>query len=84
MVSHEGMRVMGHDPTRSQSTNRILDEPRWCLRPIHAVLNCLNHLIELMPYTETPNQPVVMPPRHHHEDYHRHPVPEDMVVPQKY
>ena len=44
MVSHEGMRVRGHDSARSQSTNRILDEPRWCLRPIDAVLDCLNHL----------------------------------------
>ena len=65
-----------------------IPEAPWCVVPAvdkkNARLNCLNHLIELMPYTETPHQPIVLPPRHHHEDYHRHPVPEDMVVPQKY
>ena len=65
----------------------IPEAPWWVVPAVDkkkARLNCLNHLIELMPYTETPHQPVVLPPRHHHEDYHRHPVPEDMVVPQKY
>ena len=65
----------------------IPEAPWWVVPAVDkkkARLNCLNHLISLLPYTETPHQPVVLPPRHHHEDYHRHPVPEDMVVPQKY
>ncbi len=65
----------------------IPEAPWWVVPAVDkkkARLNCLNHLISLLPYTETPHQPIVLPPRHHHEDYHRHPVPEDMVVPQKY
>ena len=65
----------------------IPEAPWWVVPAVDkkkARLNCLNHFIKLMPYTQTPHQPIVLPPRHHHEDYHRHPVPEGMVVPQKY
>jgi hypothetical protein len=37
-----------------------------------------------MPYAEVEREPVVLPPRERHEDYVRHPVPESMLVPERY
>ncbi len=49
-----------------------------------ARLNCISHLLDQMPYEETPHDPVVLPPRVHHEDYIRNPVPREMFVPERY
>lgn len=65
----------------------IAEAPWWVVPAVDkkkARLNCLDHFLSLMPYTETPRDPIVLPARRHREDYHRNPVPEDMVVPQKY
>ncbi len=49
-----------------------------------ARLNCIHHLLAQMPYEETTHQPIVLPERERHEDYHRHPVPPELVVPEVY
>jgi len=49
-----------------------------------ARLNCINHLLSQVPYEEVSYDPIVLPPREHHEDYIRHPVPPEMIIPQTY
>jgi len=47
-----------------------------------ARLNCIHHLLSLIPYHETSRPSVVMPDRVWHPDYRRHPVPPEMIVPE--
>jgi hypothetical protein len=49
-----------------------------------ARLNCIQHLLGQMPYKEVPRAPIVLPERQRHEDYVRHPVPANMIVPEVY
>jgi polyphosphate kinase 2 len=49
-----------------------------------ARLNCIQHLLNQIPYQEIKRQPIVLPPRAHNPDYHRQPIPEDMYVPDCY
>ena len=49
-----------------------------------ARLNCIHHLLEQIPYQETPREPTVLPERVHNPDYHRGPMPRDMYVPEVY
>ncbi|MCP9629350.1 polyphosphate kinase 2 [Rhodopseudomonas palustris] len=49
-----------------------------------ARLNCIAHLLEQVPYEEIPAERVVLPPRIHHPDYHRTPIPPEMYVPERY
>jgi hypothetical protein len=49
-----------------------------------ARLNCIRHLLTLVPYQPVPHEQVVLPERVHHADYHRHDVPENMLVPEYY
>jgi polyphosphate kinase len=57
---------------------------------VHAVdkkkarLNCIHHLLNQVPYHEVMHEPIVLPTRVHHEDYHRQPVPAEMMVPSVY
>ena len=57
---------------------------------VHAVdkkkarLNCIAHLLEQIPYSDIPYQPVNLPARVHNPDYHRGPVPPEMYVPERY
>jgi polyphosphate kinase len=48
-----------------------------------ARLNCIQHLLQQVPY-EDPHQQIVMPEREHKPDYARHPVPKDLYVPAVY
>src|SRR6201996_4407433 len=62
-----------------------IPEARWWI--VEAVdkkrarLNCISHLLTQVPYEETEHPPVVLPPRIHHADYHRAPIPPEMYVP---
>jgi polyphosphate kinase len=47
-------------------------------------LNCISHLLSQVKYTEVERDPIVMPPRIHHPDYHREPIPPEMIVPEIY
>ena len=49
-----------------------------------ARLNCIHHLLGLMPYAEIDRAAIEMPERQRHEDYARQPVPADMIVPELY
>ncbi len=65
-----------------------IDEARWWV--VQAVdkqkarLNCINHLLSLFDYHEVMHPPVELPPRVHHDDYQRHPVPDPLFVPDRY
>ncbi|MDO5652618.1 MAG: polyphosphate kinase 2 [Brachymonas sp.] len=65
-----------------------LAEAPWWIVPADdkkkARLNCIEHLLAQVPYHEVERQEVVLPERTHHPDYMRHPVPPEMIVPQKY
>nr|MDQ2736110.1 polyphosphate kinase 2 [Pseudomonadota bacterium] len=49
-----------------------------------ARLNCIRHLLTQMPYEESEHKEIVLPQRVRHDDYTRHPVPHDMLVPEIY
>jgi len=49
-----------------------------------ARLNCIHHLLSQVSYTPVEYSPITLPPREHHEDYTRLPVPEEIIVPQQY
>ncbi len=49
-----------------------------------ARLNCIAHLLEQVPYGEINHPEIVLPQRVHNPDYIRHPVPQSMLVPDRY
>jgi polyphosphate kinase 2 len=49
-----------------------------------ARLNCIDHLLTLVPYKEIEHPDVQLPDRVRHKDYTRRPTPKSMVVPKKY
>jgi hypothetical protein len=49
-----------------------------------ARLNCIAHLLSLMPYEEIEKPPVELPTRVRNPDYIRQPVPPEMFVPERY
>jgi polyphosphate kinase len=63
-------------------------EARWwvveAVDKKRARLNCIHHLLSLIPYQEVPHEPVVLPERIHNPDYLRGPVPREMYVPAVY
>jgi len=65
-----------------------IPEARWWVVPAdnkkQARLNCISHLLAQFPYEEVARPEVILPARVRHADYIRHPVPEDMIVPQVY
>ena len=79
------------DYTRAKETMFLrthIPEAPWHV--VHAVdkkktrLNCIHHLLGLIPYHEIQHEPITLPPRVHHEDYVRHPVPKEMWIPEVY
>ena len=65
-----------------------IPEARWWVVPAvdkkRARLNCIAHLLSLMPYQEVPRKKIALPRRDRHPDYERAPVPDDMLVQQRY
>jgi polyphosphate kinase 2 len=49
-----------------------------------ARLNCIAHLLDQVAYQDVQHDPIVLPERVHHADYHRNPVPPEMFVPERY
>ena len=49
-----------------------------------ARLNCIHHLLQQLPYTEVPHEPVTLPDRQFNPDYERKVLPEELYVPQVY
>ena len=65
----------------------IPEAPWWVVQAVDkkkARLNCIDHLLAQVPYTEITHPEITLPSRVRHPDYIRHPVPQDMVVPEKY
>src|SRR6201995_2953195 len=58
------------------------EAPWWVVHAVDkkkARLNCIHHLLSQLPYQEVVREPIVLPTRVHHEDYHRRPVPVEMM-----
>ena len=67
--------------------SHIPEAPWWVVQADDkkkARLNCIHHLLGQMPYSETEHPPIVLPERVRHEDYVRHPVSKDILVPEIY
>jgi hypothetical protein len=65
----------------------IAEAPWWVVQAVdkkRARLNCIHHLLGLVPYQEVPREPIELPERQRHEDYFRTPVPPWMIVPEVY
>jgi polyphosphate kinase 2 len=65
----------------------IADAPWWVVAADDkkkARLNCIHHLLTQMPYAEIQHAGIVLPNRERHKDYVRHPVPQQMMVPDAY
>jgi polyphosphate kinase 2 len=65
-----------------------IPESPWWVVPAddkkRARLNCIHHLLSLLPYGEVPHADIELPPRERREDYIRHPVPAELIVPARY
>ena len=65
----------------------IPEAPWWVVQAVDkkkARLNCIDHLLSQVPYHEVPHHTVVLPDRVRNPDYIRNPVPQQMIVPEKY
>ena len=63
------------------------EAPWWVVQADNkkkARLNCIEHLLQQIPYTNVEKPLVQLPPRVHNADYIRQPVPADMYVPAIY
>jgi polyphosphate kinase 2 len=49
-----------------------------------ARLNCISHLLSLIPYEEVPHEPVVLPERVFDPHYERRTLPPELYVPDRY
>jgi polyphosphate kinase 2 len=79
------------DYTRAKETmierTHIPEAPWWVVQAVDkktARLNCIDHLLGHFDYHEIDHDGVHLPARVRNPDYIRHPVPEDMMVPEKY
>lgn len=65
-----------------------IPEAPWYIVPGNdkkrARLNCMAHLLSLMPYTEIPHDNITLPDRVFNPDYERDVLPRDLYVPQKF
>ncbi len=65
----------------------IPEAPWWVVEAVdkkRARLNCIAHLLTRAPYQEVPHVKPVLPARVHNPEYHRHPVPKEIYVPDHY
>ena len=63
------------------------EAPWWVVQAVdkkRARLNCIHHLLGQFPYHEVERPSVHLPERERHEDYLRHPVPPELIVPEIY
>ncbi len=65
----------------------IAEAPWWVVQGVdkkRARLNCISHLLTLVPYEDVQHPEIVLPERVHHPDYERQPTPVSMIVPEIY
>src|SRR5262245_1177397 len=61
------------------------EAPWWIVQAVDkkkARLNCIHHLLTQVDYQKIDRDPITLPKRVYHEDYHRAPTPAEMIVPQ--
>jgi len=76
-----------HAKEAMMERTHIAEAPWWVVQAVdkkRARLNCIDHLLSHFDYHEVQHPEVVLPERVRNPDYTRHPVPDRMVVPQKY
>jgi len=65
-----------------------IPEARWwvveAVDKKRARLNCIHHLLSLIPYQEIHHDPVTLPERVHNPNYIRGPLPKEIYVPARY
>ncbi len=65
-----------------------IDEAPWWIvegnDKKRARLNCIDHLLQQIPYGDVPHDTVELPDRVSNPDYERHVLPKDLYVKQKY
>ena len=65
-----------------------IPEAPWYIVPGNdkkrARLNCISHLLSMIPYADVPHEEVVLPDRVFNPDYEREVVPPELYVPQRY
>jgi polyphosphate kinase 2 (PPK2 family) len=65
----------------------IAEAPWWVVQAVDKKktrLNCIAHLLSLMPYEEIERSSIELPERVRNPDYIRQPVPPEMFVPERY
>ena len=65
----------------------IAEAPWWVVQAVdkkRARLNCIAHLLSVLPYEEVTKPAIELPERVRNPDYIRHPVPASMFVPERY
>lgn len=64
------------------------DQSPWYVVPADnkklARLNCISHLLSLIPYEELPYEPITLPPRKEYPAYVRPPISSQNFVPDRY
>jgi len=84
-------RVRWEDYTRAKEemfTRTSIREAPWFIvegnDKKRARLNCIDHLLSRIPYTEMLHQEIALPSRVFNPHYERHTLPPELFVPQKY
>jgi polyphosphate kinase 2 (PPK2 family) len=84
-------RVRWEEYTKTKETmlerTHIPEAPWWIVQAVDkkkARLNCIHHLLDQIPYAEVSHDPVKLPERVRNADYIRNPVPQEMIVPERY
>jgi polyphosphate kinase 2 len=79
------------DYTRAKETmierTHIPEAPWWVVQAVdkkRARLNCIDHMLSQFKYHEIEHSEIELPARVRNPDYFRHPVPDNMIVPEKY
>ena len=79
------------DYTRAKETmierTHIQEAPWWIVQAVdkkRARLNCIAHLLDHFDYQEIPHDQINLPARVRNPDYIRHPVPDSLIVTEKY
>ena len=65
----------------------IPESPWWVVQAVDkkkARLNCIAHLLSLLPYESIEHPVIELPARVRNPDYFRQPVPDSMMVPDRY
>jgi polyphosphate kinase len=65
-----------------------IPEARWwiveAIDKKRARLNCIQHLLEQIPYNDVEHPPIILPGRVYNPDYVREEFPDEMYVPERY